>query len=155
MVFQHSNYALMKDQFIITRQKARFARVRAARRWGPAYQGSCIGPLDQSHPLDLVLKAPRARRIPAIRLLINDFSLCTWWSHTDDSGVHQNLKKSWLKSSHHLEAIFISPRSGWEETERRCLWLYTQKIIIQVKKSRDFWWTYVSMRILFSTIFRP
>ena len=54
-------------------KKARFARARAARGWGPAYQGSCIGPLDQSHPLDLVLKAPRARRTPAIRLLINDY----------------------------------------------------------------------------------
>ena len=33
-------------------EKARFARVRAARGWIPAYQGSCIDPMDQSHPLD-------------------------------------------------------------------------------------------------------
>ena len=33
-------------------KKARFARVRAARGWNPPYQGSCIDPRDQSHPLD-------------------------------------------------------------------------------------------------------
>ena len=32
-------------------RKARFARVRAAREWSPVYQGSCIDPPHQFHPL--------------------------------------------------------------------------------------------------------
>ena len=61
-------WACQKKQMIYNSTKM---HVRA-RADGPPYQGSCIGPLDQSHPLDLALKAPRARRTPAIRLFIND-----------------------------------------------------------------------------------
>ena len=47
-------------------------RDRAARGWSLAYQGSCIDPMDQSHPLDPSLKAAGARRFVTIRLLKKD-----------------------------------------------------------------------------------
>ena len=39
--------------------KARFARVRAARRWSAAYHGSCIDPTYQSHTSDPPPEPPR------------------------------------------------------------------------------------------------
>ena len=54
-----NNYKLAK--------KARFARVRAARGWGLAYQASFIDLKLGSHTLDLALEAPRASGAPTIR----------------------------------------------------------------------------------------
>ena len=49
-------------------KKARFARDRAARGWGLAYQASSIDLPHQSHTLEPALKAPRASRIAKIQL---------------------------------------------------------------------------------------
>ena len=41
-------------------------------RWGLVYQETPMNLTHQSHTLDPALKAPRARRAAAIRLLVND-----------------------------------------------------------------------------------
>ena len=41
-------------------------------RMGPHIGGIVLAPMDKSHPLDLALKAARARCTPAIRLLIKE-----------------------------------------------------------------------------------
>ena len=66
----------MFNNYVILAKKARFARDRAARGWSLAYQGSCIDPMDQSHPLDPSLKAAGARRFVTIRLLKKDKGIC-------------------------------------------------------------------------------
>ena len=48
-------------------KKARFARDRAVRGWSPPYQGSCINPMDQFHPLEPALKASGASAFAAIQ----------------------------------------------------------------------------------------
>ena len=48
------------------------ARVRAARGWNPAYQGSCIDPMEQSHPLNPTSKASLSILCIPIQLLIKD-----------------------------------------------------------------------------------
>ena len=70
--------------FIIYSTKARFACVRAACGWSLPYQGSCIDPMDQSHPLDPTLKARGASGTPTIRLLKKDLELNSTlaWSYT-------------------------------------------------------------------------
>ena len=45
---------------------------RGHQKRGLAYHGSCIDPTHLSHTLNLILKAPGARRTLAIRLLIKD-----------------------------------------------------------------------------------
>ena len=45
---------------------------RALRGWSLPYQGSCIDPRDQSHPLDPALQVPRASTFATIRLLEKD-----------------------------------------------------------------------------------
>ena len=62
------------DHLSVLDKKARFARVRALRGWGLAYQASSIDLPHQSHTLDPALKASRARRTPAIQLLVNDIT---------------------------------------------------------------------------------
>ena len=62
----------MVEELKILANKARFARVRAAREWILACQGSCIDPIHQSPPLDPALKASGACGFPTIQLLIND-----------------------------------------------------------------------------------
>ena len=64
-------YQTSKSKTILA-TKARFARVRAARGWNPAYQGSCIDPMDQSHPLNPTSKGHLLILDPAIRLLVKD-----------------------------------------------------------------------------------
>ena len=64
---------ILLQKLYILAKRANFARVRSARGWGLAYQASSIDLPHQSHTLDPALKASRARRTPAIRLLVNDF----------------------------------------------------------------------------------
>ena len=45
-----------RSSYVTTCHKAHFAGVCAACRWSPAHQGSCIGPMEQSHLLDLAWK---------------------------------------------------------------------------------------------------
>ena len=53
-------------------KKARFARVCAARGWGPAYQATCVDLNLQSHPLERPSEILLLILEPPIRLLIED-----------------------------------------------------------------------------------
>ena len=72
-ILQHpktTRYGQLTLNFILDK-KARFARVRG---WNPAYQGSCIDPMDQSRPLDPPSQAPLPILDAAIRLLVKDYA---------------------------------------------------------------------------------
>ena len=70
--------------------KARFARVRAARGWTTLYHGSCIDPTHQSHTLDLTSEAPILRFPLAIQLLIKD----NCWQELHFEFSRQNLNRN-------------------------------------------------------------
>ena len=55
-----------------TRLESALRALKSPRGWCLGYQGPCIDPMDQSHPLDLTLKASEASATPTIRLLKND-----------------------------------------------------------------------------------
>ena len=71
MWFLSSIYPL--DQLLTLDRKARFARVRAARGWGLAYQAFSIDLPHQSQTLDPALKASEAIGTATIRLLDIDY----------------------------------------------------------------------------------
>ena len=78
---------------------ARFARVRAARGWSQAYQGSCIDPTHQSHPLDPTWEVQFLRLSPPIRLLDKDFALCALLGFKGYQGFFLYLKGILLQSN--------------------------------------------------------
>ena len=58
-----------------TNDKSVLLAPRGHPRWGLAYQATPVNLTHQSSTLDPALKAPRARRAAAIRLLVNDYTI--------------------------------------------------------------------------------
>ena len=67
----------------------------------PLYHGSCIDPTHQSHTLDLILKAPGARRTAAIQLLIKD----NCWQELYFEFFCQNLNRNVQSPSVMIEQV--------------------------------------------------